>query len=99
MAFYVALPSPTIDWALESGDDIPIEARAAEEVLTASGRDDYGQASTIAIAPAGTRAVNYAFDVTPARLISGLITERGIARSGALLAALFPDHAAAAVAM
>jgi len=99
VAFYVALPSPTIDWALESGDDIPIEARAAEEVLTASGRDDYGHASTIAIAPAGTRAVSYAFDVTPARLISGLITERGIARSGALLAALFPDHAAAAVAM
>jgi methylthioribose-1-phosphate isomerase len=97
--FYVALPSPTIDWSVESGDEIPIESRAGEEVLTATGRDDYGQASTIAIAPAGTRAVNYAFDVTPARLISGLITERGIARSGSLLAALFPEQAATAAAL
>jgi methylthioribose-1-phosphate isomerase len=96
--FYVALPSPTIDWSLASGDAIPIEARAAEEVLSATGRDDYGQASTVVIAPAGTRAVNYAFDVTPARLVSGLVTERGVARSGALLEALFPEQAAAALA-
>ena len=97
--FYVALPSPTIDWTLASGDDIPIETRASEEVLSVGGRDEYGQAITVAIAPAGARAVNYAFDVTPARLISGLVTERGIARSGALLAALFPEQAAAAAAL
>jgi len=96
--FYVALPSPTIDWSLEAGDRIPIEARSGDEVLTAVGRDDYGQASTVTLAPAGTRAINYAFDVTPARLINGLLTERGIARSGSLLAALFPEQAAAAVA-
>src|SRR5438105_5073173 len=94
--FYVALPSPTIDWSLESGERIPIEARSGDEVLTAIGRDDYGQASTVTLAPAGTRAVNYAFDVTPARLVSGLLTERGIARSGALLSAFFPEQAAAA---
>jgi methylthioribose-1-phosphate isomerase len=96
--FYVALPSPTIDWALASGENIPIETRAGEEVLGVGGRDDYGQTSTVMIAPAGTRAVNYAFDVTPARLVSGLVTERGIARSGSLLQALFPEQAAAALA-
>jgi methylthioribose-1-phosphate isomerase len=96
--FYVALPSPTIDWTLASGDKIPIEARAADEVLGVAGRDDYGQTSTVVVAPPGTRAVNYAFDVTPARLVSGLVTERGIARSGALLEALFPEQAAAALA-
>jgi methylthioribose-1-phosphate isomerase len=97
--FYVALPSPTIDWSLESGEHIPIEARSGEEVLTAIGRDDYGQTSTVSLAPAGTRAVNYGFDVTPARLVSGLLTERGLARSGALLSALFPEQAAAAAAL
>ena len=97
--FYVALPSPTIDWGLASGADIPIEARASDEVLTVTGRDDYGHACTVAVAPAGTHAVNYAFDVTPARLISGLITERGIARSGALLDTLFPEQAAASAAL
>ena len=96
MPFYVALPSPTIDWSLPTGSDIPIEARSTDEVLTVSGRDEYGQTATVAIAPAGTRAVNYAFDVTPARLVSGLCTERGIARSGSLLAALFPELDAAA---
>jgi len=94
--FYVALPSPTIDWSAATGDDIPIETRSTDEVLMVSGRDDYGQTGTIAIAPAGTRAVNYAFDVTPARLVSGLVTERGIARSASLLAALFPELEAAA---
>ena len=77
--FYVALPSPTLDPALASGAAIPIETRSADEVLAITGRDSYGQTTTVAIAPAGTRAVNYAFDVTPARLVTGLITERGIA--------------------
>jgi methylthioribose-1-phosphate isomerase len=95
--FYVALPSPTIDWSLETGDAAPIETRDGAEVLTATGRDEYGQVTTVALAPANTRAVNYAFDVTPARLVSGLVTERGVVRTGPLLAALFPEQAAAAV--
>ncbi len=91
--FYVALPSPTFDRALASGDAIPIEARSPDEVLAITGRDAYGQTTTIAIAPAGTHAVNYAFDVTPARLVTGLITERGIASAnGEALAALLPER-------
>jgi methylthioribose-1-phosphate isomerase len=91
--FYVALPSPTIDWSLSSGDTIPIESRSADEVLTAVGRDEDGGAVRVTIAPAGTHAVNYAFDVTPARLVSGLITERGVARDAQSLSALFPRTA------
>jgi len=90
--FYVALPSPTIDWRLASGDAIPIESRSADEVLTALGRDDYGQATRVALAPPGTRAVNFAFDITPARLVTGLITERGVARSAQWLSAMFPGE-------
>jgi methylthioribose-1-phosphate isomerase len=94
--FYVALPSPTIDWTMASGEHIPIETRDAAEVLTVSGRDDYGQTQTVAIAPHGARAVNFAFDVTPARLVTGLVTERGVATASAAgLAALFPERAAA----
>jgi methylthioribose-1-phosphate isomerase len=94
--FYVALPSPTIDWKLATGATIPIEARDSDEVLTVAGRDDYGQTVRVAIAPHGTRAVNYAFDVTPARLVSGLVTERGVTRASSdWLAAMFPEHAAA----
>jgi methylthioribose-1-phosphate isomerase len=95
--FYVALPSPTIDWTLADGSGIPIEVRDSDEVLTVAGRDDYGQTVRVAIAPHGTRAVNYAFDVTPARLVTGLITERGITRaSTSWLAAMFPQRAGAA---
>ncbi|MFO1413411.1 MAG: S-methyl-5-thioribose-1-phosphate isomerase [Burkholderiales bacterium] len=92
--FYAAVPSPTIDWSLASGDGIPIETRDTDEVLMVGGRDEYGQAMRVAIAPHGTRAVNYAFDITPARLVSGLITERGITRaSKEWLAAMFPERA------
>ena len=90
--FYVALPSPTIDWGLASGDGIPIESRPADEVLTALGRDEYGQTTRVTIAPPGARVVNYAFDITPSRLVSGLITERGIARAAEWLAAMFPEQ-------
>ena len=90
--FYVALPSPTIDWPLASGDGVPIESRSAEEVLTTLGRDEYGQAQRVSLAPPGTRAVNYGFDITPARLVTGLITERGIARAAEWLAAMFPEE-------
>jgi methylthioribose-1-phosphate isomerase len=95
--FYVALPSPTIDWKLATGEKIPIEVRESDEVLTVAGRDDYGQTVRVAIAPHGTKAVNYAFDVTPARLVSGLVTERGVTRASAdWLAAMFPERSAAA---
>ena len=92
--FYVGLPSPTIDWSLADGDAIPIEQRGADEVLRVSGRDEFGQTQTVAIAPHGARAVNLAFDVTPARLVTGLVTERGVTRpSPDWLAAMFPDRA------
>ena len=91
--FYVALPSPTFDAKLASGDAIPIETRSPDEILTVSGRDGYGQTATVSIAPPGARAVNYAFDVTPARLVTGLITERGVAAANrAALAAMFPER-------
>ena len=77
--FYVAVPSPTFDFALPSGDAIPIEARDADEVLSVTGSDAAGATASVRVAPAGTRAVNYAFDVTPARLVTGLLTERGVA--------------------
>jgi methylthioribose-1-phosphate isomerase len=93
--FYVALPSPTIDWRLAGGEAIPIETRDTDEVLSVAGRDDYGQTVQVAIAPHGTKAVNFAFDTTPARLVTGLITERGITRaSKEWLEAMFPERAA-----
>jgi methylthioribose-1-phosphate isomerase len=91
--FYVALPSPTIDWSLANGDDIPIESRSSDEVVSVLGRDEYGQTTRVTLAPPGTRAVNYAFDVTPARLVTGLITERGLARDAQWLPAMYPEHA------
>lgn len=77
--FYVALPSPTIDWTLQDGvKEIPIEERAAEEVTHISGLCDDGQVRTVQVTPKGSRAANYGFDVTPARLVTGLITEKGV---------------------
>ena len=74
-------------------DAIPIETRDGDEVLAVTGRDEYGQTITVRLTPPGARAVNYAFDVTPARLVTGLITERGIARAAtAAIAALFPER-------
>lgn len=82
---YAAVPSTTIDWTLASGDDVPIEERDADEVLNPGGEP---------IAPIGTVVANPAFDVTPGRLFSGLITERGVcAASTAGLSGLFPEHA------
>ncbi len=91
--FYVALPSSTIDWTLEDGAAIPIEERDQEEVLLVSGLSADGQVRQVRIAPEQTKAANPAFDVTPARLVTGLITERGIctANKEALLA-LFPEY-------
>lgn len=92
--FYVALPGPTIDWTLQDGvRDIPIEQREAEEVTRIRGRTAEGEMVTVSLTPHGSPAANYAFDVTPARLVTGLITERGIcAASGEGLLGLYPEH-------
>ncbi len=91
--FYVALPSPTIDWTLDNGHDIPIEGRPEAEVTHILGSTD-DTVGTVRVTPEATPAENPAFDVTPARLVTGLITERGIcAASKDGLAALFPEHA------
>ena len=75
--FYVALPSSTIDWTLADGRAIPIEERSQDEVLKMTGRLPDGQVATVEIAAPGSSAANPGFDVTPARLVTGLITERG----------------------
>lgn len=91
--FYVALPSPTIDFTIDDGRQIPIEQRAADEVATMTGRTHDGRIETVKIVPDGSPVANYAFDVTPARLVSGLITERGVLRAerDALVCA-FPER-------
>ncbi len=77
--FWVALPSSTIDWTISDGlADIPIEERSAAEVTTMTGRALDGSIATVRIVPTASPAANPAFDVTPARLITGLITERGL---------------------
>jgi methylthioribose-1-phosphate isomerase len=76
--FYVALPSPTIDFQIADGLQIPIEQRAADEVATMTGRTSDGRIETVRVVPDGSPVANYAFDVTPARLVTGLITERGV---------------------
>ncbi len=76
--FYAAMPSSTLDWSIGDGvREIPIEQRDADEVLRARGLLD-GRIVEPLLAPAGANAANYAFDVTPARLVTGIITERGI---------------------
>ncbi|TWA71501.1 methylthioribose-1-phosphate isomerase [Azospirillum brasilense] len=96
--FYVALPSPTIDWGMADGvKDIPIEERDAREVTELTGITADGRIETIRVTPAGSPAVNYGFDVTPARLVTGLVTERGVcpaSREGLL--GLFPEQGGAA---
>ena len=96
--FYVALPSPTIDFAVDDGiREIPIEQRGAEEVTHMTGRTADGRIETVRIVPENSPVANYAFDVTPARLVTGLITERGVLGANrAGLAAAFPERIAAA---
>jgi len=93
--FWVALPSSTIDWTIADGlSDIPIEERAATEVTTMTGRALDGSIATIRIVPKDSPAANPAFDVTPARLVSGLITERGLCNADAFsLREMFKDQA------
>ena len=94
--FYVALPAATIDWTISDGvADIPIERRGAEEVAEVSGLAASGKVERVRLVPDGSPVENHAFDVTPARLVDGLITERGLCEaSPAGLARLFPDRAA-----
>jgi methylthioribose-1-phosphate isomerase len=92
--FYVGLPSPTIDFTMADGRDIPIEERAGEEVATMTGLTTDGRIETIRVVPQGSPVANYGFDVTPARLVTGLITERGvIAATREALAQAFPERA------
>ncbi|MGD9925045.1 MAG: S-methyl-5-thioribose-1-phosphate isomerase [Pseudorhodoplanes sp.] len=92
--FYVGLPSPTIDFGVRHGvAEVPIEQRGAAEVATITGRTADGRIETVTIVPDGSAVANPAFDVTPARLVTGLITERGvIAASREALERTFPDH-------
>ena len=96
--FYVALPSPTVDWSVADGlAEIPIEQRGGDEVAFIAGRTAAGAVERVQVTPDGSPVANYAFDVTPARLVTGLITERGIcpaSREG--LARLFPERAGGA---
>jgi len=93
--FYVALPSPTIDFTVSDGvAEIPIEERGPEEVALMTGKTKDGRIETVQIVPDGSSVANYAFDVTPARLVTGLITERGVLRPDrAALKAAFPERA------
>ena len=95
--FYVALPHSTIDWTLRDGvASIPIEERDAGEVTHIKGKGPAGDIVSVQLTPDGARAANFAFDVTPARLVSGLITERGIcAASAEGLLGLYPEQKAA----
>ena len=91
--FYVALPSSSFDWAIRDGSEIPIEERGAEEVKRADGWRD-GRMWEVSLAPESSPAINYGFDVTPRRLVTGLITERGICNADEKsIVALFPEHA------
>jgi methylthioribose-1-phosphate isomerase len=99
--FYVALPSPSIDWTLTDGlKQIPIEERAGAELSHIAGRMEDGRVATVRLVPEGSGLANYAFDVTPARLVTGLITERGVcAASRRGLSSLFPEMTETATAL
>jgi methylthioribose-1-phosphate isomerase len=95
--FYIGLPSPTIDFTIAEGRDIPIEERAGDEVATMTGETGDGRIETVRVVPKGSAVANYAFDVTPARLVTGLVTERGvIAPTRDALARAFPERASPA---
>ena len=91
--FYAALPSSTIDWSLDDASEIPIEERSASELTHMTGLSSSGAIETVRVVPEASPALNLAFDVTPARLVTGLITERGVAEaSHEGLKALFPER-------
>ncbi|UWQ51474.1 S-methyl-5-thioribose-1-phosphate isomerase [Leisingera caerulea] len=95
--FYVALPSPTIDWTVSDGvSEIPIEERSEREITHVQGKTESGEIGVVQVTPDGTPGGNPAFDVTPNRLVTGLITERGVCEASEEgLAGLFPEMAAA----
>ncbi len=94
--FYVALPSSTIDWRLADGTAVPIEERSGDELALVAGRTADGRIETVRITPEGSPCGNWAFDVTPARLVTAFVTERGVCpASEAGLLSLFPEAAAA----
>ena len=95
LPFYVAVPSPTIDWLLRDEMNVAIEERSVDEVSRLTGIAADGEATSVRIVDTSTAVANPAFDITPARLITGIITERGIA-APADLAALFPESRRAA---
>src|SRR5947209_3230335 len=91
--FYVAAPSSSIDFATFDGADVPIEMRGEKEVTHLTGATAEGRIETVRLAPKGSPALNPAFDVTPARLVTGLITERGVVAANAdALARAFPER-------
>jgi len=91
--FYAALPLSTIDWTIHQGCDIPIEERSATELTHITGRNSSGAMESVRVVPEGSPALNLAFDVTPARLVTALITERGLCPANrAALQSLFPDR-------
>ncbi len=94
--FFVALPHSTIDWRIQDGiRDIPIETRSPREVTHMTGKTELGDLVEVQLTPDGTEALNIAFDVTPARYVTGLITERGVCKASAEgLAGLYPEKAA-----
>jgi len=93
--FYVAVPSPTIDWSLGDASNVLIEERASDEISQLTGIGADGEVGSVRIVDQSTMVANPAFDITPARLITGIITERGIA-APADLATLFPERRRAA---
>ena len=90
--FYAAVPSPTIDWSMTDGAGIPIEERSADEVAWVQGRLASGEVAKVNVLPEGSPAANPAFDVTPARLVTGIITERGVCAPSQLSKLLRSDH-------
>jgi methylthioribose-1-phosphate isomerase len=91
--FYIGAPSSSIDWSIGDGlREIPIEERDADEVKKISGLDEEGRVREVLLTPQGSPAANYAFDVTPARLVTGLITERGVCEASEMgLKKFFPE--------
>src|SRR2546421_8371514 len=91
--FYVALPSSSFDWTIRDGSEIPIEERGAEEIKRADGWRD-GPTLDVSVAPENSPAANYGFDVTPRRLVTALITERGVCQANEKsILGLFPERA------
>ena len=94
LPFYVAVPGPSIDWSIDNGREIPIEQRSGDELRMLTGRTSTGSLETVEIVSPDSPVANYAFDITPAHLVTALITERGITEANKEgLARLYPEKA------